>query len=367
MPSFTPLNRLLRALVTALPLLLAPLLRAQMQATTVPLILPGGLDYDGAGNLYFAETGKHVVRKVDTGGVLTTVAGTGVQGFGGDGGPATAAMLDSPMAVAHDSAGNLYIADAHNHRIRRVDAVSGVISTFAGTGVGGSSANGTLAVQARMDLASALAIDTAGDLYFADIRAHVVRRIDHVSGMVATVAGDGVEGFSGDGGAATAAAIDSPSGIALDPSGNLFLADTHNHRVRRVDAATGVITTVAGTGQPGFAGDAGAAPAARLSLPHGLALDAQGNLFVVDSRNQRVRRVDAATGQILTIAGSGMQGFAGDGGAATAAEMDTPRAVVVAPGGRATIADSGNNRVRQVDGAANLQTIAGLEMRLRPA
>ncbi len=291
-------------------LLLAISAAAQTQATTVPLILPGGLAYDTSGNLYFAETGNHVVRRVTPAGIITTVAGTGTQGFAGDGGAATSALLDSPSSVALDAAGDLFIADAHNHRIRRVDAVSGIITTFA----------------AQLDLPAALAIDAAQNLYFADQRRHVVQRIDHASGAMTTVAGTGTQGYAGDLGPATLAAIDSPSGLALDAAGNLYIADTHNQRIRRVDAVAGIITSVAGTGQPGFAGDASAATSAAIDLPRGLALDAAGNLFLVDSRNQRIRRIDAITGQIATIAGNGTQAFAGDQAAATAASLDTPRA-----------------------------------------
>lgn len=339
-------------------------------AITVPLLLPGGLSYDSAGNLFFAETGKHAVRRVSPGGVLTTVVGTGEQGFAGDGGAATAAMLDSPSAVAVDAAGNLFVADAHNHRIRRVDAGSGVIMTVVGTGVAGRSASGAIATAAQIDLPAALAVNGAGDVFFADARTHLVQRMDHASGVLTTVAGNGTQGFSGDGGAATSASMDAPSGLAVDAGGNVYLADTHNQRVRRVDAVTGVITSVAGTGQPGFSGDGGAAAGAALRLPRGLAVDAGGGLYLADSSNHRIRRIDLPAGSITTIAGDGTQGFAGDPGAAVGASLDSPRAVTVVPGslvpgslisGRlATVSDTGNQRVRQVDAGAAIQTVAGL-------
>ena len=330
------------------------------QATTVPLMLPGGLAYDSAGDLFFAETARHVVRRVSPTGILSTVAGTGVQGFGGDGGPAVAALLDSPGAVALDGAGNLFIADSHNHRIRRVDAGSGGITTLAGTGQVGASANGTLAKNAQMDRPTAVAFDTAGSLFFADSGTHLVRRIDHATSILTTVAGNGVQGFSGDGGPALAAAIDTPSGLAVDGAGNLYLADTHNQRVRRVDAATGVITSVAGTGQSGFSGDGGAAGMAALRLPRGLALDAAGNLYLADASNHRVRRIDAATGQMTTVAGDGTQGYAGDSSAAVAASLDSPRTVALSPASLPTLSDTSNQRVRQVDAAAVIHTLAGL-------
>ena len=341
MPSSTYPARLAIILLAALiSLVVAPTTMAQTQltqATTVPLLLPGGLAYDAVGNLYFAETANHVVRRVSPTGVITTVAGNGVQGFGGDGAAATSAMLDSPLALALDAAGNLYIADSHNHRIRRMDISSGIITTLA----------------AQIDLPSALALDVLGDIYVADQRTHLIRRIDHASGVVTNVAGNGTQGYSGDGGPAILAAIDSPTGIALDAAGNLYLADTHNHRIRRVDASSGMITSVAGTGQPGFSGVA-------LNLPRSLAIDTLGNLFVVDSNNQRVRRVDAVTGQMSTIAGAGMQAFAGDSNPAVAASLNNPRAIAISPTNLPTVSDSGNQRIRQVDSAAIIHTIAGL-------
>jgi len=361
MPSCTHPPRLPGGLFAFL--LLAASAMAQTQptlASTVPLILPGGLAFDTAGNLYFAETANHVVRCISPAGILTIIAGTSVQGFSGDGGAATSALLDSPASVAVDAAGDVLIADSHNHRMRRVDAVSGVITTIAGTGIAGTSPNGTLATSAEMDLPLALAFDAAQNLYFADARTHLVERIDHATGLLTTVAGNGIQGYAGDGGLATAASIDSPSGIALDAAGDLFLADTHNQRVRRVDAVTGVITTVAGTGQPGFSGDSAAASGAALSLPRGLAMDGAGNLFVVDSRNQRIRRVDAGTGLITTIAGEGTQTYAGDGGAAVAASLDTPRAVAISPANLPTLSDTGNERIRQVSAAGIISTIGGL-------
>ena len=328
-------------------------------ATTVPLLLPGGLSYDAAGNLYFAETSGHVIRRVSAG-ILTTVAGTGIQGFAGDGAAATAALIDSPAAVVAGAAGELYFADTHNHRIRRVDTGTGFVSTVAGTGIAGTSPDGTKATLASLDLPVALALNPAGDLYFADARTHLVRRIDHISGLIRTVAGSGIQGFGGDGGPAIAAALDTPSGIALDTIGNLYLADAHNHRVRRVDASTGLIASVAGTGQPGFSGDGGQGLRAALNLPRGLTLDAAGNLFLVDARNQRLRRIDAVTGQIATIAGDGTQAFAGDAGPAVAASLDSPRSVSLSPAGLPTVSDASNARVRQVDATARISTIAGI-------
>lgn len=333
---------------------------AATQATTVPVLLPSGVAYDASGTLYLADTGKHVLLKVTTAGVLTTVAGTGTQGFDGDAGPATSALLDSPTGVALDASGNLYLADSHNHRIRRVDAASGNISTFAGTGTAASGPDGLSAAATAIDLPTALAFDSAGDLFFADARAHLIRRIDHVSGLVTTVAGNGVQGYAGEGGLATAASLDAPEGLAIDAAGDVYLSDTHNQRVRRIDGKTGVITTVAGTGVASFSGDAGAGTSATVRLPRGLALDSSGNLLLVDSQNHRIRRLDATSGQMSTVAGDGTQAFAGDGGLAVAASLNTPRAVAVNPAGLPTLSDSGNARIRQVDAAADIHTFAGV-------
>ncbi|MGP8259944.1 MAG: Ig-like domain repeat protein [Acidobacteriaceae bacterium] len=338
----------------------------QTQATTLPLLLPAAVAFDAAGNLYIAETGNHVVRKVTPGGAIATVAGDGVQGFGGDNGVATAAELDSPAGVAVDAAGNLYIADSHNQRVREVAAATGAIATIAGTGVSGFSGDGGAATAARLDLPTALALDAAGDVYVADTENHRVRRIAAGTGAITTVAGNGVEGYAGDGGAATAASIDSPNGVALDAAGNLYIADTHNGRVREVSAATGVIRTIAGTGAvagnvQAFGGDNGAATAAGLALPRGLTMDAAGNLYFADSANHRIRRI-TPMGVITTVAGQGNEGFAGDSGAAVTASLDSPQSVAVSPAGLLTLADSGNQRVRQLDAqtAPYIHTIAGL-------
>jgi sugar lactone lactonase YvrE len=224
-------------------------------------------------------------------GVITTVAGTGAEGYAGDGGPAAGAVLFSPDDVAVDAAGNLFIADSGNHRVRRVDTASGVISTVAGSGaVGGYGGDGGPAAAARLSIPFAVAVDAAGDLFIADTFNQRIRRVDAVTGVITTVAGTGAVGYGGDG-LATSALLAYPEGVAVDAAGNLFIANAATDRVGRVDAATGAFTTVVGAGYPGYGGDGGPARIASLTRPYGLAVDPAGNLFIVDQGNQRVRRV----------------------------------------------------------------------------
>jgi hypothetical protein len=251
-----------------------------VQATTVPLSLPGGLAYDSLGNLYIAATNDHVVRVVSPAGVINTFAGTGAQGYGGDGGAATSAQLDSPSGVAVDSSNNVYIADTHNNRVREVLASTGVINTIAGTGVAGFAGDGAAATAAVLNYPTAIAVDSAGNVYIADTNNHRIREIK--SGTISTVAGDGEQFFSGDGGLATAAGLDSPNGVAVDSSFNLYIGDTHNQRVRLVTFSTGIITTFAGTGVKTYT--------------------ANNGVVVADTENDRVRAVDV-NGDLITIAG----------------------------------------------------------------
>jgi sugar lactone lactonase YvrE len=252
---------------------------------------PHGLAVDPAGaGLYIADSANHRVRRVDlASGTITTVAGGDSPGAGGDGGPATAAQLQDPKAVYAAPSGDLYIADSGNERIRRVDR-TGTITTSGGTGIAGYSGDGGPATAAQFDGPRAVAGDGAGNLYVADDNNHRIRRIDG-AGVVTTLAGTGAAGFSGDGGPATAAQLDHPRGVAVDGRGNVFVADSMSARVRMIDPG-GVIATVAGCGRQGFGGDGGPATVARLFEPRGVAVDGAGRLFVADTYNDRVRRVD---------------------------------------------------------------------------
>src|SRR5271170_218063 len=319
-PKHVPIRTAFFLLLCLVSRLVASAQTPTVSALTIPLILPSAIVFDSAGNLYFAESGHHLIRKLDTLGNITTIAGTGTQGFSGDAGPATAATFDSPQGLALDASNNLYIADTHNHRIRELNLATGTLITIAGSTPGFSGDAGP-ATSAQLDLPTALALDAAGNLYIADTGNHRVRKLTLATDVITTIGGTGTQGFSGDNGLATSASIDSPTGLAVDAAGNLYLADTHNHLIRKITSSTGTITTIAGNGSPGFSGDTAAATSATLALPHGLSLDATGNLYLADTENHRIRRIDAISGAITTVAGDGTQAFSGDNGPAIAASL----------------------------------------------
>jgi sugar lactone lactonase YvrE len=316
-------------------------------ATAAQLDQPHSVVYSG-GVVFIADSLNDRIRRVDSSGIITTVAGTGTSGFSGDGGPATAAQLNRPSGIAHDASGNLYISEQLNHRIRRVDA-GGTITTIAGTGTSGFSGDGGPATSAQLNQPGNVALDAAGNLYIADSQNQRIRRINP-SGIITTAAGNGSASFSGDGGPATSAALRFPVGVEIDAAGNILIADTNNHRIRKVDGS-GIITTIAGTGSGGSSGDGGPATAAELQAPAGATVDAAGNLFIADSNNEKVRKVDTS-GIITTVAGTGSFGFSGDGGPATLAKLHKPYDVSVEPAGHLLIADKNNSRIRRVEGIA---------------
>ena len=262
-------------------------------------------------------------------GDIITVAGNGTAGYSGDGGPATAAELNGPDGVAVDSAGDLFIADTVNNVIREVVKATGDIITVAGNGTAGYSGDNGPATAAELDSPRGLAVDSAGDLFIADSGNNVIREVVKATGDIITVAGNGTAGYSGDGGPATAAELNDPNGVAVDSAGDLFIADTDNNVIREVVKATGDIITVAGNGTAGYSGDGGPATAAELNGPVGVAVDSAGDLFIADNGNNVVREVVKATGDIITVAGNGTAGYSGDNGPATAAELNNPCRVAV--------------------------------------
>ncbi|HXD92710.1 MAG TPA: T9SS type A sorting domain-containing protein [Bacteroidia bacterium] len=287
--------------------------------------------------------------------------------FSGDGGQATNAELNFPVATASDVFGNFYIVDADNYRIRKVNT-AGIISTVAGTGTAGFSGDGGQATAAQI-IPSSITLDATGNLYIADEGNSVVRKVN-TAGIITSIAGNGTAGFSGDNGPATAAELNSPRGIIFDQAGNLYVSDIVTYRIRKINTA-GIITTIAGngfgagTGQGGFSGDGGPATAAALNFPTGMAFDATGNLYFSDMDNNRVRKINTA-GIITTVAGNGVgvgticifpNCFSGDGGPATAAELDYPEGLAFDATGNLYIADSNNSRVRKI----NFSNAAGIE------
>ena len=318
-------------------------------ATSAQLANPQGLAVDSAGNLYIADTNNQCIRKVANG-VITTVAGNGTPGYTGDNNPATSAQLYGPTAVAVDSAGNLYIADTNNQCIRKV--ANGVITTVAGNGTRGSSGDNGPATSAQLNNPYGLAADAAGNLYIADSSNNRIREVS--GGMIATVAGNGAAGFGGDNGPATSAHLAYPQDLAVDSAGNLYIADTNNNRIRKV--SNGVIATLAGTATYGFSGDNGLATSAQLNNPYGVAVDPAGNLYIADTFNNRVRKVSNRV--ITTVAGDGTVGFSGDNGPATSAQLADPWSVAVDSAGNLYIADYGNNRIRKVSNGV-IATVAG--------
>lgn len=320
------------------------------KATNAPLLGPSDIALDAAGNIFIADSFNNLVRKVDTNGIITSVAGnttlvTGNLGsYSGDGGLATYATLNIPNGIALDNIGNLYIADSDNNRIREV-ATNGFITTIAGNGTNGYSGDGGAATNASLSLPNCLTIDLAGNLLISDSGNNRIRKID-TTGIITTIAGTVTNGYSGDGGPATNARLNFPKKTAFDAAGNLFIADVDNNRIRKIDT-NGIITTVAGNGRKGYSGDNTNATKASLTSPESVIVDNSGNLYIADTGTNRIRKVDA-NGIITTIAGNGNPAFWNDGALATSGELNWPNSLKLDSNGNLLICDYGNERIRKV-------------------
>ena len=306
------------------------------------LAQPSAVALDSNGNIYIADTGTQRIRQVLPNGIIATLAGSGASSSGPDNMPATASPLNYPMGVAVDSCGNILLADTYNHRIRQV--LGGRLATAVGTGKPGNGADNSTPLTMQLRGPRGVCLDRAGTLYIVDTSNHRVLRLAH--NAVVTVAGNGAGGAAGDGGQARVALLNQPSACALDTAGNLFIADTMSHRIRKV-APNGVIGTVAGNGDAGYAGDGGPATAARISAPRGIVVDDSGNIFIADTGNHRIRLV-TPDGVMHTIAGKGAAAFEGDGGPAESAALDSPGGLFLDGAGDVYLADTGNNRVRRL-------------------
>jgi len=314
-----------------------------IQANTARVYIPRNSAFGKDGNYYVADQGNHMIRKIDTNGVITTVAGNGTEGFDGDGGPATEAKINNPRGVTVDSKGNLYISDTANNRIRKVDT-SGNISTLAGNGNAAYSGDGAASTSSEINFPYQITVDASDNIYFADKSNHVIRKID-VNGNISTVAGNNEGGYSGDGGQATNAQLAGPLGVAFDADGNLYIGDSGNHVIRKVDP-NGIISTLAGTAQESGFVDGVTGTQARFYTPSTLAIDSKGNLYVTDSSNHRVRKI-TPDGAVSTIAGNGYRTYTADSVAATTS-LSSPFGISIDQNDNIYLSDSWNFVIRKI-------------------
>ncbi len=322
---------------------------------------PTSVAVDSEGNIFFGDWTGFIRKIWKRDGAVTIAAGTGILGYGGDGGQATSATLGRSISIALDTAGNIYIADGDNNRIRRVEVLTGIITTIAGTGAANDSGDGGAPINAGVSRPTGITVDSAGDLYFSSSWSRV-RKLSAGNGLIETIAGRFTTAFGGDGGPAIDALFWDPVPSAVNRAGDIFLADFENSRIRMISQKTGIVTTVAGSGpcptspppfstsvcRGGFSGDGGPATSASLNYASAVALDDAGNLYIADTLNHRIRRVDSSTGLITTIAGTGVSGFSGDGGPALQAEITTPASIAVDSSGNVYFADEANGRIRML-------------------
>lgn len=289
-------------------------------------------------------------------GIISTIAGTNA-GFYGDGGKPDTCKFYNPIDISLDTAGNIYISDVNNFRVRKITRSTGIITTIAGNGIDTFSTDGVSATTTGMN-PDGIYADVNGNVYIADVRNNRIRKVAAVTGAITTVAGNGMQGYSGDTDLAVNEKLYWPTDVCADSAGNIYIADYGNNRIRKVDAITGKISTIAGNGTAGYAGDGGAAASATLNAPAYICTDRQGNVYIADVNNNVIRKVDATTGNISTIAGNGTAGFSGDGGPATSAKLLSPAGIYMSHAGDLYIADENNDRIRKVTGGT-ISTVAG--------
>ncbi len=326
-------------------------------ATAAELNGPSDVAVDDSGNIYIADYINNVIRKVYAkDGIIVTVAGNTVGGYGGDGGSATDAELYAPQALALDKYGNIYISDCENFRIRKVDKISGIISTFAGNGMFGFSGDGGQATIAEFDDNVDIALDTSGNLYITDEFNYRLRFVNISTGIITTIVGNGSLGSSGNGGQATSAELNRPCGVAVDDSLNIYITEYDGNFVRKVEHSTGIIYTIAGTGVGGYNGDARLATSAELYNPYGIKIDKNWNVLIADARNARIREINPSTGIITTIIGNGVGGYSGDRGLATLAEISAGN-LTLDSSGTIFLADEATNHIRKVTSVTGIERI----------
>jgi hypothetical protein len=322
------------------------------QATAAEINWPRGGRIDASGNTYLVDASNHRIRKVTATGIISTFAGNGTSGYTGDGGQATAAEINTPYEVCVDNSGNVYVSDQTANVVRKI-ATNGIITTFAGNGTAGYSGDGGQATAAELHSPYGVNADNSGNIYIADGTNYRIRMVN-TSGIITTFAGNGTSGYSGDGGQATAAEFDWPGGVAIDYAGNIYIPDAVANCIRKINTA-GIISTYAGTGTAGYTGDGGQATAAKINFPKGVCIDGANNLYFGDQNNNVVRKVSASSGIITTFAGNGTAGYTGNGGPATAAELNAVNSVWTDnTNGYVYISDYNNNVFRRVTGAVPL-------------
>ena len=315
---------------------------------------PCMMTYDDQGNLYFAEYDNNVVRRIDVNGIISTVAGNGTPGYSGDGGPATSAQLSGPYGVAIDANGDLYISEILNHTVRKVDFTTGIITTNAGNGVLGYSGDGGAATSAQLNGPYGIAFDVSGNLFIAERDNSVIRKVN-TSGTISTFAGTGAFGYFGDGGLATSAQFAGCRSVTFNDAGEMFISDGNNHVIRKINVS-GVVSTVAGNGGAGHSGDCGQAVYAQLNFPRDVIFDAVGNMYISESTSHVIRKVNTS-GIISTVGGNATSGYSGDGGLATLAQLNQPYGILFDDQGNLLVADRSNNVIRKITSLVTLQSV----------